>query len=335
MYCFLVIYSNLKRVIYIIYIAYHFSIKTNRILYKLSKRAKMNTVETVVNASTITEQNPCVPIIRTAAVVHGPKCHIPCYIPKILQDMQDYLENYKVKIADAVEGEGRGGSLKDERSIKDALCENPVFKEHIVDEQARKFGDILVLDYDKINFHPVNIKTSIGSSDNAFSKGGIVYAFTDLAYDKIPKAMNFHTMNTLVHKNKAEIHGRDYWFLCIDKIDSSRVLIRGLKQINHLIMNVNPSNILQINWKKEKTVKPKYRTYDEAYDTIFGIIKKSINSFIQSLPSDWIDFTPNVPVEEKNVIVEPIEEPIEEPSTETIVEPILENIIEKVLEKSV
>ena len=290
----------------------------------------MNTVETVVNASTSAEQNSCVPIIRTDAVVHGPKCDIPCYIPKILQDMQDYLQNYKVKIADAVEGEGRGGSLKDERSIKDALCENPVFKEHIVDEKARKFGDILVLDYDKINFHPVNIKTSIGSSDNAFSKGGIVYAFTDLSYDKIPKAMNFHTMNSLVQKNKAEIHGRDYWFLCIDKLDSSRVLIRGLKQINHLIMNVNPSNILQINWKKEKTVKPKYRTYDEAYDTIFGIIKKSINAFIQSLPSDWIDLTSNEPVEEKNVVVEPNEEP----STEGVVEPILEYIIETVLEKS-
>ena len=207
--------------------------------------------------------------------------------PQILQDIVIFLKEYQIVISDAVEGEGRGGSLKDEGTIKNALMNSEEFKNYIIDEKARSFGDIIVLDYDNITRHPVNINTSIGSSDNCFSKCGTVYAFTDLDDRSIPKSMNFMKMEELMKNNGKNIPLKDYWFLCVDKKDPSNVMIRGMKQINNWVVNINPSNVLQINWSKEKNTTPKIQSYEQAYDTIMGGVKKSLNSFWNNIPDDW------------------------------------------------
>lgn len=209
------------------------------------------------------------------------------HCPQVLTDIANFLKEKKIEINEKVEGEGRGGSLKDEGSIKRALFENEKFKDLIIDESARKFGDMIVLDYDRITRHPVNIKTSIGSTDNCFSKAGIVYAFTDIPDTEIPKAMNFKKMNDLIKTRGKDIPNRDYWFLCVDKNDSSNVLIRGAKQINCWVVNINPSNVLQVNWTKEKALQPKLRTYDEAFEVILGGVKKSLNEFWKNIPDEW------------------------------------------------
>lgn len=208
-------------------------------------------------------------------------------IPKILIDITNYLREKKIEISDKVEGEGRGGSLKDEGSIKRILFEHEIFKNHIIDEAARKFGDMIVLDYDNTTRHPVNIKTSIGSTDNCFSKAGIVYAFTSLHDTEIQKSMNFKKMNELIKTHGKDIPNRDYWFLCVDKNDSSNVLVRGAKQINNWTVNINPSNVLQINWTKEKSLPPKHRTYEEALNVIMSGIKKSLQGFWANIPEEW------------------------------------------------
>ena len=98
--------------------------------------------------------------------------------------MKAFLKIYQIQIAKAVEGEGRGGSLKDEGSIKKALWNSP-YKDRVFDEKARKCGDMTVLDYNG-DIHVVNIKTSLGGTDNCFSKCGLVYALTDLKADQLP-----------------------------------------------------------------------------------------------------------------------------------------------------
>ena len=108
-------------------------------------------------------------------------------IPKILEDITNWLKIYQIQIAEAVEGEGRGGSLKDEGSIKKALWNSP-YKDRVFDEKARKCGDMTVLDYNG-DIHVVNIKTSLGGTDNCFSKCGIVYALTDLKVEQLPSSM--------------------------------------------------------------------------------------------------------------------------------------------------
>ena len=64
-------------------------------------------------------------------------------------------------------------------------------------------------------------------------------------------------------------------------------MVRGAKQINNWVVNINPSNILQINWKKEKLSQPVERTWEEAYQTIIGGAIKSLNSFWNNIPQEW------------------------------------------------
>ena len=210
-------------------------------------------------------------------------------IPKILKDIENYLKEYQIQISENIEGEGRGGSLKDEGSIKRALLENKKLNQHILSVEARGMGDMIVLDYDKKTKYVVDIKTSLGNNDNCFTKKGMVYAFTKLSIEKVPGSMNWKEFNNLIEENRADIFGKDYWFLCVDKKDSSNVLLRGAKQINAWTINRNPSNILQINWGKEKDLKPVKRTWDEAYDAIINKVKISLNGHWDSIPEEWKD----------------------------------------------
>jgi len=208
-------------------------------------------------------------------------------IPQILIDIVEYLKKYNIQISAPVEGEGRGGSLKDEGSIKKALwLPDSPYKNRVFDEKVRKCGDMTVLDYNG-DIHVVNIKTSLGGTDNCFSKCGIVYALTRLKADELPSSMNFIQMNELIKKHKADIPEKDYWFLCINKKNSSEIMVRGAKQIKNWVININPSNILQVNWKKEKMCEPVSRSWDEAYETLIGGTIKSLNRFWNNVPNEW------------------------------------------------
>lgn len=207
-------------------------------------------------------------------------------IPKILNDVAEIIRKEKIVISEAVEGEGRGGSLKDEGTIIRFLENDPILGEYILSEEARRFGDMTVLDYDGETKYVVNIKTSIGSSDNATSKIGFLYALTDMEPEEMPKNMNWKKFMELLNDRKADIPTKDYWFLCVDKNNSSNVMIRGAKQINCWTENANPANMLQIGWKKEKELTPIERTYDESYEVLVGGIKRCIAKFFDNLPED-------------------------------------------------
>ena len=52
-------------------------------------------------------------------------------------------------------------------------------------------------------------------------------------------------------------------------------------------VNINPSNILQIDWKQEKKSDGKHRSWEEAYAVLVGGAKQSTFEFIKNLPDDW------------------------------------------------
>ena len=210
-------------------------------------------------------------------------------IPKILKDVAEIIRKEKIVISEAVEGEGLGGRLNNKKNIIRFLENDPILGEYILSEEARRFGDMTVLDYDGETKYVVNIKTSIGSSDNATSKIGFLYALTDMEPEEMPGNMNWEKFDNLIKSRKADIPTKDYWFLCVDKNDSSNVMIRGAKQINCWKENANPANLLQIAWKKEKALLPVERTYDEAYDVLVGGIKRCYTKSLRKLPEDWYD----------------------------------------------
>jgi len=209
-------------------------------------------------------------------------------IPEILKDVAEAIRKKKITISESVEGEGRGGSLKDEGTIIRFLEDHEVLGKYILPQEARRFGDMTVLDYDGKTKHVVNIKTSIGSTDNATSKIGFLYALTDMEPEEMPGNMNWKKFIELLNERESDIPLKDYWFLCVDKKDSSNVLIRGAKQINCWKENANPANMLQIDWAKEKTLLPAKRTYEESYDVLVGGINRCIKKFINNLPEEFL-----------------------------------------------
>jgi hypothetical protein len=185
--------------------------------------------------------------------------------PKILNDIVEALKTSNLKAVNE-NNEGRVNSKKDEDKIVAWLQAQPRFKNRIKEGVLRNFMDIEVVDYDG-STHAVNIKTSIGSSDNAFSKLGILWALTDLsAADykdlKIANKISDKKFAELVIKHKKDT-ARDYWFLSLDKKDFSHVMVRGVKQITH--WGKNPTNNLQIMWGKEHECEPGNLSFNEVF----------------------------------------------------------------------
>jgi hypothetical protein len=209
-------------------------------------------------------------------------------IPKILNDVVIAVSNARMVLSENVEGEGRGGSLVDEGLIKKLLV-SKFGEKRIMSVPPRGFGDILVLDYDDKTLHVVNIKTSLGSSDNGTSKLGFLYALTDIDYYDLPKSINWKKFHSLLKTRGKDIKNKDYWYLCIDKNDTGKVIIRGSKQIVNWVQNANTANLLQINWTKERECEPANRTFEEAKSVIVGGIINCFKKSFNNLPTEWQD----------------------------------------------
>lgn len=195
--------------------------------------------------------------------------------PKILNDIVHALRTSNLQ-AITENNEGRVNSKKDEDQIIVWLKKQDEFKDRIKEGVLRSFSDMIVTDDDGVE-HVVNIKTSVGSSDNAFSKLGILWALTDLTIQdyqklKIANKISDTKFAELVIKHKKET-SRDYWYLSLDKKDFSQVMVRGVKQINH--WGKNPTNNLQIQWDKEHNSVPNTSSFEEIFHNIItdGVFK--------------------------------------------------------------
>lgn len=183
--------------------------------------------------------------------------------PQILNDIVEALKGANLT-AVTEDDEGRVNSKKDENNVINWLMAQPKFKNKVRPVGLRQFGDMIVTDAQGKD-HVVNIKTSIGSTDNAFSKLGFLWAFTDLTIDKMSSRISNKKWFELIVKHRANIN-RDYWFLSFDKSDMSRVIVRGVKQIQH--WGRNPTNNMQIAWNKEHQSELKTFTFEQAWQNV-------------------------------------------------------------------
>jgi hypothetical protein len=188
--------------------------------------------------------------------------------PKILNDIVEALKKSNLKAVNE-NTEGRVNSKKDEDKIIAWLEKQPKFKNRIKAGVLRSFSDMIVVDYDGSE-HVVNIKTSIGSSDNAFSKLGLLWAFTGLTFEQyedegIANKISDKKFAELILKHKKETT-RDYWFLSLDKKDFSHVMVRGVKQIT--FWGKNPTNNLQIMWSKEHESPPNTAEFEVVFNNV-------------------------------------------------------------------
>lgn len=184
--------------------------------------------------------------------------------PQILQDMVAYLKTNTLVAEQA--GDGRIASTVDETNVVKFLQASPRWNSHVEVPKSRAAGDLIIKDGDKN--HLINIKSTTGNTDNAKSKLGFIHAFTDVDIstlsDKITDQEFAHYMET----RKTDIPWRDYWYLVFLKTDMQSVMLRGSKQIVN--WKHNPSNGLQINWKKEFNTPEKGYTFEESYENVYG-----------------------------------------------------------------
>lgn len=205
------------------------------------------------------------------------------YAPKILNDIVESLSTANIN-AVSDDDEGRVNSKKDEANVINWLLNNKKFKNKVRPVALRQFGDLIVTD-EKGRDHYVNIKTSSGGSDNAFSKLGFLWAFTNLSIDKLPKSISDEKWFDLICKHKKDAN-RDYWFLSFNKANMNDVTLRGVKQVENWAKN--PTNNLQINWKKEHETKVKRYTFEEAWKRVIidGVLfcwEKSCQSKLEGI----------------------------------------------------
>lgn len=119
-------------------------------------------------------------------------------------------------------------------------------------------------------FYPVNIKITKLSTDNLNCKLGIYYALSG----KIPhfdNEINWTTFFKVIKENLQE-NSKDYYFLVINKNNTSDIFTTSLKNINELTPNGN--NLpFQANWTKNKILKN--RNFEEAKAFILSTMAKS------------------------------------------------------------
>lgn len=183
--------------------------------------------------------------------------------PDILNEVVEALKTANLT-AVKDDDEGRVNSKKDEANVIDWLKLQPQFKDRIKSVGLRGFGDAVFIDDFGVD-HYVNIKTSKGSYDNAFSKLGFLWAFTDLPFEKMPYRINIKTWISRLIENKKETE-RDYWFLSLNKDNMNQVMVRGVKQIQN--WHCNPTNNLQIIWKKEHESPLKDFSFEESWQNV-------------------------------------------------------------------
>jgi len=176
--------------------------------------------------------------------------------------------------------DGRINSVEDENTIIKLLVEK--YGSSIIVPPPRSWCDFI---YQTGNTkYYINIKCSTGTTDNAFNKKALVFSLTDLAPEKIIDSMNFTKMISLIDenmKNERDIES-EYFYLYVDKKDGT-VFIKSLLDIQNLVSN--PTNKLQINWKKEKMDMAKLNDIDisSAKKKILTCLATSLRSYFNDI----------------------------------------------------
>jgi len=180
-------------------------------------------------------------------------------LPLIMYKIKKYLEFQEFEFSDKNE-DGRINSCIDEDKVIKLLIEK--FGDKIKKPKIRMWYDILAFDY-MYDWIPINIKTTTTTtSDNTGNLAMCVYSYTnkilDIHRDKSYEngKMSDILFDKLKNKKYNTNNKKDYYFIVLNKTDSSDIIINSIKGLTILTPNIN--NLpFQINWSKNKNFKYK------------------------------------------------------------------------------
>ena len=125
-------------------------------------------------------------------------------------------------------------------------------------------------------FIPVNIKTSDLSkrtADNLNSKESIAYALTGIRPEE-QKITTWPKFNKVIEENINSCLDTDYYYLVVNKADTSDVFFNSLKCIEKLVPNGN--NLpFQCNWAENKNI-VENRSIEDSVNYILYMYDKSL-----------------------------------------------------------
>lgn len=204
-------------------------------------------------------------------------------LPLILYKMQFHLKNeMKLFNFSKISKDGRTNSCIDEDNIIDKLLLK--FKSKIDIPKIRMWYDILV--YDELyGWLPVNIKIStLKTADNIGNLSTCVYAYTDteLNFDKQYNngKLSIILSDALESKKYTKKSKKDHYFLVVNKLDSTDIIINSIKGLKTLTSNTN--NLpFQVCWSKNR---------EYTYSAIHLKVKQFIECLQSAKPSWKVDF---------------------------------------------
>lgn len=195
-------------------------------------------------------------------------------IPEVVTELKQYISEKAPDLSSRFE-DGRINAAINEKEIIDLLELDFDIKK----PRSREWWDITYEDDQQA--YPINIKISnLRGNDNVQCKLGIYYALTGIW----PDFQNEISWENFFRKLSEDIDtntDRDYYFLIVNKEDSSDVIATSLKSISSLVPNGN--NLpFQCNWGSNRS--PLSRSHSEAKSFILSNLKKSceLRSRIQS-----------------------------------------------------
>ena len=195
-------------------------------------------------------------------------------IPEVVIELKEYIAEKAPKLSSRFE-DGRINAAINEKEIIDLLELDFDIKK----PRSREWWDITYDDDDRT--YPINIKISnLRGNDNVQCKLGIYYSLTGI-WPTFPNETSWENFFRKLSEDIDTHTDRDYYFLIVNKEDSSDVIATSLKSITSLVPNGN--NLpFQCNWGSNRF--PISRNHNEAKSFILNHLKKSceLRSRIQS-----------------------------------------------------
>jgi hypothetical protein len=144
-------------------------------------------------------------------------------------------------------------------------------------------------------FLPVNIKvtTSLNGrgekrGDNACSVLAVGYVFTDIRGSYFHETRGAGKYKEVVMESFAypEDLGRDYYFLVVNKWDTSEVVLNSLRSIVPVSVTDYGNLPFQVNWAENKA--PRFsRSFEESYKVISDAIKNGLSASKRSIDKTY------------------------------------------------
>lgn len=173
-------------------------------------------------------------------------------------------------------GDGRINSANDERGYLERLKSELLASDPTMNIQIapiRFWYDL------SINGLPIDLKLTNGTKDNAFSLKAIIYTLTGAT---IKRRMSLNEMWVQCKSSLKSTRDpmTEYHYLVVNK-NTNKFIFRSLMDIN--TYGTNPSNTLQINWKKEFEVPKNTMLYDDKVVALLSAIQTSVKQKMDSM----------------------------------------------------